>query len=670
MSQVASTLVDEITTLPNITNLPLKSRAIRCMAQSRVRPIRTMRQWAEDEIVIPNGPYEGDSFSVHNQPVLGLLLDEIDSGRWVEKYATGPSQSAKTMTCFVIPIAYHLAELGEDVVCGVPDMNMAADKWEDDLLPVFQVSPTLRKLLPLRGSGSDGGKVTDAIVLTNGAKLKFMSRGSKDQGKAGFTARVVCVTEAAGFSVSVETSVESGPLDQLEARQRAWDYPQRSTHVEGTLTIPEQLPWIARADSSKSRIVSPCPHCGAWILPERRHLVGWLAAENPEQAAELGHWICPSCEDPISDEERRESMADCKIIHGEQVIDRKGNITGDLPPTKRLFFHWQSWHNLFVSTGSIAREEWIAAQMPDDSPEKEKAEKKLTQFVHGTCYSQTNIDFIDLDYKEVAGRKAAGSPRGYIPADTEWVTVGVDVGKYQLFWFAIAFRPNGRMRCFDFGSVDVMSDRMAIELAVGKALQQLKDQFDAGWAVQGGAPDGKPRAPDAVWIDSNYQTDAVFAWVRSLGQHSPRSRYMPIVGRGSGQLQRQYENPGKASGRVIQIGEQWHMSKVPKHRAYEIFVNVDFYKEQVHFSLSLDKELPGAMDFFLASGRDLEVVARHLTNEKKIQEFQPGKGLITKWMRTGQQHWLDGAAYAIAAGRRLGWKPKAAQNAGESPTPG
>jgi hypothetical protein len=95
---------------------------------------------------------------------------------------------------------------------------------------------------------------------------------------------------------------------------------------------------------------------------------------------------------------------------------------------------------------------------------------------------------------------------------------------------------------------------------------------------------------------------------------------------------------------------------VPKHFAYEILVNADSYKEQVHFALSLQKELPGALDFFLASGRELEVLSRHLTNEKKIVEFQPGKGAVTKWLRTGQQHWLDAAAYSIAAGKRLGWK--------------
>ena len=198
---IASTQVAQPETF--LTNSILHARAIRCMSNAKTRVLRSMRQWAEEELVIPNGPFIGDQFSVKNQPVLGLLLDEFDSGRWVEKYTTGPSQSAKTFGCFVIPIAYHLAEMGEDVVCGVPDMNMASDKWEDDLLPPFQQSPSLKRLLPSRGSGSEGGKVTDSIELTNGAKLKFMSRGSKDQGKAGFTARVVCVTEAAGFSVRV-----------------------------------------------------------------------------------------------------------------------------------------------------------------------------------------------------------------------------------------------------------------------------------------------------------------------------------------------------------------------------------------------------------------------------------------------------------------------------------
>lgn len=626
--------------------------------RARTKPIRTMRQWAEDELIIPNGPFADERFSVANQPILGLLLDEFDSGRWVEKYTTGPSQSAKTFGCWFIPIAYHIAEIGEDVVAGVPDMRMADNKWQEDLLVAFKASPKLRGLLPKTGPGSEGGKVTDVIRFENGTTLKWMSRSGSDQSKAGFTARVVAVTEAAGFSISTETSVEAEPLKQIEARQRSWDYPERCTYVEGTLTIPEQLPWTAREDSSQSRIVSPCPHCGGWISPERQHLVGWRDAVTELEAEEKSHWVCPRCREPINDDLRRMSMADCRIIHGDQQIDKRGNIIGELPPTRRLWFHWQAWHNMFVSTASLGREEWEAARKPEESPERQSAERELCQFVHGMCYESQLIDSLDLDPKKVAGRRR-GFSRGMLPDDTEHITVGVDIGKYQGWWFGLAYRANGQIHCFDFGAFDIPSDTEAtIGEAVFKALCQFGEVCNSGWVISGTS---ELCAPDQVWIDAGYQPDAVFRFVKSLGKHSAKkSRFFPIVGRGTGQMQRIYEAPKSVGGRIIQVGQRWHVSAVPKHFAYEIFVDSDHWKEELHNNLAIHEDTPGAIGFFMATSRDLERVARHLTNEKKVTEFVAGKGTVTKWMRVGQQHWLDAAYLARAAGDRCGWKPKEA----------
>ncbi len=626
--------------------------------KARSRPIRTMRQWAEEELIIPNGPKADERFRVENQPFLGLLLDEFDSGRWVEKYTTGPSQSAKTFGCWFIPIAYHIAELGEDVVAGVPDMRMADNKWQQDLLPAFLATPSLRRLLPTTGAGSAGGKVIDSIKFANGATLKFMSRSGSDQSKAGFTARVVAITEAAGFSKSTETSVEAEPLKQIEARQRAWDYPDRCTYVEGTLTVREQLPWQAREESSQSKIVSPCPHCGKWISPERSHLHGWKDAETELQAEEFSYWSCPVCEEKIDDQQRRASVLQCRILHGDQFIDKKGNVVGDLPPTRRLWFHWQAWHNMFVSTATLGREEWEAHRMAEDSPERESAERELCQFVHGMCYTPSNIDSADLDPKAVASRRDKLA-RGMIPADAKYVTVGIDLGKYLGWWFGLAFRECGKIHCFDFGSFDIHSDvKPTVEEAIFSSLVDFHSVCEVGWPIQGGT---ESRKPDQVWIDAGYQPDAVFRFVRSLGKHSPKSsRYFPIVGRGTGQMQRIYEAPKQVGGKIIQVGKRWHCSQVPKHRAYEIFVDSDHWKEELHNHLAIDKELPGSLNFFTASQRDLDRVARHLTNEKKMTEFVAGKGMVVKWVRVGQQHWLDGAYLARAAGDRCGWVPPSA----------
>jgi hypothetical protein len=103
------------------------------LGQSRPRRLRTMRQFAEQEIVIPEGPFQGRKFRCARQPYTGLWFDAVDSGIWNRYVATGPTQSGKTLSCFVIPMLYHLFELGETVICGLPDMDMAGDKWREDI---------------------------------------------------------------------------------------------------------------------------------------------------------------------------------------------------------------------------------------------------------------------------------------------------------------------------------------------------------------------------------------------------------------------------------------------------------------------------------------------------------------------------------------------------------
>lgn len=641
---------------PIIENQAFRLELSNCLQSARSRPLRTMRQWACDEIVIPNGPRAGENFKVETQPVFGLLLDEIDAKRWYEIITSGPSQSGKSMLCFCFPIAYHLSEIGEDVVSGVPDMRMADNKWQEDLLPTFQASPALKRLIPTAGPGSEGGKVNDVIRFANGATLKWMSRGGSDQSKAGFTSRVVAVTEAAGFSVSTETSVESSPLQQIQARQRAWKEEDRATYIEGTLTIHEQMPWSARAESSQSRIVSPCPHCGEWIHPGRRQLRGWQLAETEIEAERNSHWICPKCEEIITDDQRAESVRKCKILHGDQKIDKRGRITGDIPPTRRLFFHWTAWHNLFVSVSEIGKKEWKASRLPEESSEREQAEKELCQFVHSECYVPATLESTELDPRQVAQRKVRLS-RGVLPHDTQAVTVGVDLGKYRGWWFGLAARECGRLHCFDYGSFDIESDVYTLSIAITRALADFRDICEIGWQTHG-TSGTELRKPDQVWIDAGYQPDAVFSFIRGLGPHSINARYIPSIGRGTGQMQRIYESPKKVGGRVLQIGERWHVSKVPKHKAYEVTVDSDHWKDQIHNHLAIEKETAGALEFFAASERDHQRIARHLTNERRVVEFEPGKGQVIKWLRVGDQHWLDCCYLARAAAARVGWKLK------------
>lgn len=161
-------------------------------SQARPRRLRSMREFAEAEITIPEGPFAGRRFRCSRQPYTGLWFDAVDSGLWSRHVATGPTQSGKTLACFIIPLLYHLFEIGETVICGLPDMDMAADKWREDIQPVIERS-AYRDLLPTRGGGSRGGRV-ESLQFRNGATLKFMSGGGGDKSRAGFSSRAAVIT--------------------------------------------------------------------------------------------------------------------------------------------------------------------------------------------------------------------------------------------------------------------------------------------------------------------------------------------------------------------------------------------------------------------------------------------------------------------------------------------
>jgi len=252
-----------------------------------------MRRFAEEEVVIPDDPFAGRRFRCSRQPYTGLWFDQVDSGEWGRCVATGPTQSGKTLTCFVIPLLYHLFEMDETVICGVPDMDMAADKWKLDILPVIERSK-FKHLLPSTGGDSRGGRVVDAIRFNNGAVLKFMSGGGADKSRAGFTARVVVIAETDGMDKPGITSRESDKVTQLEARTRAYGS-RRKVYMECTVSAERGRTWQEYSNGTKSNIVLPCPCCNAWVSPEREHLTGWQGAESQAAARKLAGFACPSC---------------------------------------------------------------------------------------------------------------------------------------------------------------------------------------------------------------------------------------------------------------------------------------------------------------------------------------------------------------------------------------
>lgn len=609
--------------------------------QSRAPRLRSLRQFAEEEIVIPDGPHAGRRFRCSRQPYTGLWFDAVDSGHWSRFVATGPTQSGKTLSCFIIPLLYHLLEIGETVICGVPDMDMGGDKWREDVLPVIEQS-RYRDLLPRSGAGSRGGHV-ESIQFGNGATLKFMSGGGGDKSRAGFTSRVVVITETDGMDQASASSRESDKVTQLEARTKAYGRRAR-LYMECTVSTDSGRTWQEYSQGTASQILLPCSHCRQYVAPEREHLQGWLEAASQADAREVGAFYCPQCGEAWSEADRRQANERAQLVHRGQRLNAGGERMGDPPRTNTLGFRWSGVHNLFQTAGDLAAGEWDASHAHDE----DNAERAQRQFVWCIPVESPRSSILSFEHRELASR-ILPLRRGILPADTQQLSAAMDLGKYLTHWVLIAWREGATPHVVDYGRIEVPSQELGVEQALMVALRQFREQVLAGWPK-----DQDPRElklqPGQVWIDAGYTTDVVYTFCRESG-----ARFRPSVGRGALQHRQQNYHRPTSTGSIVQlIGQNFHYALLPE-QIHLVEVDADFWKSWVHQRLETPLGSPGAMTFFQAQPQEHTSLVRHLTAESKVEEYVAGHGMVTRWERMRRDnHFFDAMYNACAAGWACG----------------
>ena len=624
--------------------------------------VRTLVEFAEQEVVLPTGQYKGQKWRAERQPWVRLLFEELDSRRWIQNVITGPTQSGKTQAAFTIPILHQVFEEKENTVIGLPDDDMGNKKYKTDLLPIMLASPNLSKLVPESGKGSRGGTVKDEIEFTNSVIAALMTRGASDEGKAGFTARYLNVTEAGGFSVATQTSTETNPLRQLLGRLKGFKRHQRRAIIEGTVKLANMLPWSLRGEddgpviSSQSQLVTPCPHCGVFNCPEREDFKGHENAITEDQAVNESSFFCPYCGESLSEEDRKVANRDIRLVHRGQTINQQGDIEGDLPPTSTLWFRYTQWHNLLSSFGDIAAEEWEAAQSPEGTQDRDDFERALQQQTWCIPFESSLITQEPLVAIRLRGRGGGLLPRNTVPADTIKLTMGVDIGKQWGWWILIAWRESGQRYIVGFSRFQIMEgDKGRVHDYIVKALDEIiSPMVETGFACEG---DGMA-IPDSVWIDGGYHPNAVAEFVKKSGPVM-RNRYKLCRGRGEAAsqkwLKRKFTQPKRRSKSQPLVGRGWYAEINFERGVLEYTFDADMWKLDVHSGLRDGPDRPNGIAFWRAdSPKDHDLLSQHLTNEQLNSEWKPGKGEERKWLKEGQNHGLDCAAMASVAGEAAG----------------
>lgn len=623
----------------------------------RAPRLRTMREFAEAEIVLPTGPFARLRYRCDRQPYSAHYFAAVDGQQYQVIAAVGPSQTGKTVTCTVIPLLYHLFELRETVIFGLPDMDMAKDKWERDILPVLERT-RYRDLLPERGEGSRGGAVKNAVTFKNGSMLKFMTAGGDDKGRAAFTSRVLVITEADGFGETSEVSAESTKLEQLFARVRAYGSRAR-IYLESTASTSRGVIWSQYLLGTQSRLLADCPHCGAWIQPERDQLTGWAACDNEIDAELFATFVCPACEAEITDPQRRAMNGRLRLVHRGQMLDHAGNIQGDPPKTRTLGFRWNAWHNQLLTTGELAVDEWRAARNPDETAR----ERKMHQFVWALPYDG---DAEEITILQAASLSARQHPwrRGEVPPDTVAITAGVDLGKHLGHYIVIAWADGFVGRVIDYGRFDVAGADLAVDVAIERALALFAEQvLDPGWAIAG--KNGEVRTADNVLIDSGYQPKAVGRFLRSR----PEQGLWACKGWGFGHFQAErYLQPRGKSKLVRAVGENYHLSADPD-LGLRVDIGADAWKSFLFARLSSPVAGPGAIALYRAAAKEHTTLTKHWTAERQIlRKSSDGPDELVWEKIHSNNHYLDATAYACCGGHFAGIRmPESAPPAAPPP---
>jgi phage terminase large subunit GpA-like protein len=594
--------------------------------QIRAKKLRPMLQFAEEELVLPTGPFEGHRYRADRNPFGALWLNAVDSGLWRRFFFTGVQQAGKTWHGSVIPVIYHLFEVGETVIFGLPSLDMVSDKWNEDLKPAIERTQ-FKELLPRSGPGSRGGNVR-RITFGNGATLRFMTGGGRDKTRAGYTARVCVTTEVDGMDEAGSTSRETDKIAQLEGRTSAFGDHARF-YGECTVSIDKGRTWREYKGGTESSIAIRCQHCRQFVTPEREHLVGWQDAADVDAAAEKASLVCPGCGATWTEAERIAANRDCRLLHRGQTINDAGEISGEAPRTNTLGFRFNAANNLLVPISVVAQREWKAARHPDE----ELAEREMRQFVWAIPCEKQTIDLSELDWQLIC-KRTTHDPIGRVPSDTVRLGLGVDLGKWLLHWTLIAIRADGSPHVVEYGRQDVPSRDLGTERALLSALRELRDRCDEGWQ----SDDGVVR-PDFKFLDAGEWDEVVFAFCAEAGRD-----WIPCKGFGFGQ-RKTYTAPRQTNETIAFIGNGYYLARLPKKHVWLCHVDANAWKTRTHDGLNTPVNRAGAMTLFKADPKEHISYAKHLTAEKKEQNERR-----VVWKRVNKSnHFLDSTSLAQAA---------------------
>ncbi|WP_162243213.1 phage terminase large subunit family protein [Devosia sp. Leaf420] len=375
-----------------------------------------------------------------------------------------------------------------------------------------------------------------------------------------------------------------------------------------------------------------CLGCGAANDWEFEDLV------HNDVAPFRSHLICPLCQHEHFEADKKAMKA------GGCWVPTAPDLDGVLPPKSIRKEEIDDWRRRRVGPGNIVSfsmtgvtntfERWdnlVARSLAaGDDP------VKLQPFENSDLGRPYEPKSEGPSWEVLSARREMDWARGNAPAGVLYTTFTVDVQGDGLYWSSIGWGPNKECWHLDHGFIAGTSDV----------------PHEGAWpkldmVVERGVAFGPARiAPDMIAVDSGYNSDAVYSWVKRRHnaiaiKGSDGWTKLPIYGAEAAEIRKHGLSAGKAKRHGMKV---WMVGTYGIKAALMIYLSRGMTEGQ-------NGALPSGYQHF--PGDTEEDYFRHLVSEFVTTiEDQGEKKRV--WKKRGENHWLDCAVYGWALTHYVG----------------
>lgn len=434
------------------------------------------------------------------------------------------------------------------------------------------------------------------------------------------------------------TSKEGHPLELfLERFKQFWSTRkvifESTPSVRGKSAIERR-----RLAGTNCRYEVPCPHCRRYQVLEMGdgtgHGIRWQRPapdrHDEELARETAYYECRHCAGRIENHHRpwmiRRGVwcpAGCTVIDKIALAVAEG----------RLKHEWRGWKSAPWIEGTPARDGEdasyqlsslysLALSWGDIAKKWVNVHKKpalLRNFINQWLAETWEVRKTVTTAEEVAKRLNGGFPRGEVPDDVAFLTVGIDVQADYFVWVVVGWGIGDRGYVVDYGSAATwaeIADKVLLREFRGKALPGL--------------------VPVRAGIDSGHRTDEVYTLCKDFGPtlrptKGVESQEKPI-------LPSNLEFSTRPGAKQFMRANQMMLWKFWK----------GYFQEELQNRLdSLEANAPGSLTLCTAAAEDEDFIAQLLNNAP--MESESGRLIWDKLHESDPDDFRDAVVIAKVA---------------------